>query len=353
MKRLMFTAVAVILLLPAVSIQAQAPNQGQILFWSDRDGDFDIYLMNGSDAVNLTQNDAGDAWATWSPDGSMIAFESDRDGHRQIYVMNADGSDARSFTEADARDTGPAIWSPEGDQLAFMSWLPTDDDTTNLAYLIVANVDGSDLQQLTPGLDPTFIANTLSWSPDGTRIVLEGPGEQDTIQDIYSVAVDGSDFRNLTKDPRGDVWPAFSPDGNQIAFSTERDGNVEIYVMNVDGSDPRNLTNMPDRYDARPVWSPDGEQIAFASTSMQDRQDQEIYVMNADGSDIRPLTSGGGAEDFPAWSADGNQVAYQVTGDEGLVDIGVIDVDGHDPHNLTQDAATDYFPQWKPVSIRQ
>ena len=69
--------------------------QAQILFWSDRDGDFDLYTMNADgsgDAVNLTLNDAGDAWGVWSPDGSMIAFESDRDGHRKIYVMNADGS---------------------------------------------------------------------------------------------------------------------------------------------------------------------------------------------------------------------------------------------------------------------
>ena len=109
MKRLMLTAVVAILLLPNVSIQAQ--DQAPIMFWSDRDGDFDIYLMTGSDVDNLTQNDAGDAWATWSPDGARIAFESDRDGHRKIYVMNADGSDARSFTDADARDTGPvAAW---------------------------------------------------------------------------------------------------------------------------------------------------------------------------------------------------------------------------------------------------
>jgi Tol biopolymer transport system component len=72
--------------------------------------------------------------------------------------------------------------------------------------------------------------------------------------------------------------------------------------------------------------------------------------MNADGSDLRPLTSGGGAEDFPAWSADGSQIAYHVTGEDGFLDIAVINVDGGDPQNLTQDAAIDYFPQWKPVS---
>jgi TolB protein len=348
MKRFMFV-VAAILLLPALSIQAQTPEQAPILFWSDRDGDFDIYLMDGTGAVNLTQNDAGDAWGTWSPDGRMIAFESDRDGHRKIYVMNADGSDARSFTDADARDPGPAVWSPEGDRLAFMSWLPTDEDATNLAYLVVVNVASGEVQQLTPGLDPNFIANSLSWSPDGTQLVLEGPGEQDPIQDIYRVTIESGEFVNLTQqEADGDVWPAFSPDGSQIVFASERDRGMDIFVMDADGSDPRNLTNTLERYELRPVWSPDGAQIAFVSVSLQDPQDQDIYVMNADGSDLRVLAVSG-EEDFPTWSPDGRQIAYYTLGDEGQLDIGVIDVESGEVVLLTDDAASDYFPQWKPI----
>jgi TolB protein len=264
--------------------------------------------------------------------------------------MNADGSDPRSFTGADSRETGPAAWSPEGDRLAFMTWLPTDDETTNLAYLVIADVESGDMTQLTPGLHPNFVANTIDWSPDGTMIVMEGPGEADIIQDIYRAAVDGSVFENLTKEPTGDVLPAFSPDGSQVVFASERDGNLEIYVMNADGSDPRNLSNLPDRFDWEPVWSPDGTQIAFVSISLADQSDAEIYVMNADGSDVHAVTSGGGAEGFPVWSPDGGQLAYQITGDDKVLDIGVIGVDGGDPQNLTQDEAIDYFPQWKPAS---
>ena len=80
--------------------------------------------------------------------------------------------------------------------------------------------------------------------------------------------------------------PAWSPDGRQIAFVSDRDGNWEIYVMNADGSSQTNLTNdLPD--DTGPVWSPDGRQIAFVFCR---DGSYEIYVMNADGSGQTRLT---------------------------------------------------------------
>ena len=123
---------------------------------------------------------------------------------------------------------------------------------------------------------------------------------------------------------------------------------MDIVVVNVDGSDPVNLTNTPERVESRPVWSPDGSQIAFMSSSLQDTADREIYVINADGSDMRLLTSGGNQKDFPAWSADGAQIAYQVTDMQGVQDMQVVNIDGSNAQQLTQDDATDYFPQWKP-----
>ena len=82
-----------------------------------------------------------------------------------------------------------------------------------MAYLIVAAVDGSDVQKLTPGLPRTFLANTVRWSADGSLIVFEGPSDEDNIQDIYSINRDGSDFQNLTQTR----WVMSGPTFRQMA----------------------------------------------------------------------------------------------------------------------------------------
>ena len=93
------------------------------------------------------------------------------------------------------------------------------------------------------------------------------------------------------------TWPAWSPDGQQIAFVTNRDGNYEIYAMNADGRGLVNLTRH-EATDQRPAWSPDGRQIAFVS----DRGGlMEIYVMDADGNNVRKLVERFGNADWPSW----------------------------------------------------
>ena len=94
----------------------------KIAFSSDRDGNFEIYVMSpdGSDVTRLTTNSARDFGPSWSPDGSKIAFWSDRDGNSDIYVMNADGSEQTRLTDNSASDQEPA-WSPDGRRIAFVS----------------------------------------------------------------------------------------------------------------------------------------------------------------------------------------------------------------------------------------
>ncbi len=85
----------------------------QIAFQSDRDGDWDIYVMDadGGNVQQLTDDPAGDRYPAWSPDGTRIAFQSDRDGDEDIYVMDADGGNVRQLTDDPGEDYAPA-WSP-------------------------------------------------------------------------------------------------------------------------------------------------------------------------------------------------------------------------------------------------
>ena len=91
------------------------------------------------------------------------------------------------------------------------------------------------------------------------------------------------------------------PDGERIAFFSDRDGNFEIYVMNADGTGVSRLTDEPGA-DALPAWSPDGERIVFVS----DRSgNEEIFVMNADGTAVEQLTDDPADDVEPAWSPAG------------------------------------------------
>src|SRR5947207_123096 len=158
-----------------------------------------------------------------SPPSTKIAFWSSRDGNAEIYVMNEDGSGQTRLTNNPAADYGPS-WSPDGRQIAFAS------DQYAEVQIVVMNADGSDAVRLTQQNPPSF---EPSWSPDGQRIAFGF-----TNDGIDLINVDGTG-----QTPLGVIGgnPTWSPDGRQIAF--EHDG--KIYVMNADGSGVTQLTNGP------------------------------------------------------------------------------------------------------------
>ncbi len=148
-------------------------------------------------------------------------------------------------------------------------------------------------------------------------------GDNEIYLMIFPTAAGGSVVEyQLTENDADDSVPDWSPDGRKIAFSSTRDGNWEIYVMDVEISpenaqagDIQPLTN-DEGDDLSPAWSPDGTQIAFSS----DRDgDWEIYVMNANGSNIRQLTDNDIIDSKPTWSPDGRKIGFD--SGEGITEI--------------------------------
>ena len=180
-----------------------------------------------------------------------------------------------------------------------------------------------------------------AWSPDGTQIAFAS--DRDGNEEIYVMAADGSQPTRLTRNDADDWAPAWSPDGTQIAFASDRDGNEEIYVMAADGSQPTRLTRNSAE-DGFPAWSPDGTQIAFHSNR---DGNWEIYVMAADGSQPTRLTRNSADDWIPAWSPDGTQIAF-VSYRDGNEEIYVMAADGSQPTRLTRNSADDVFPAWSP-----
>jgi TolB protein len=189
------------------------------------------------------------------------------------------------------------------------------------------------------GRTPLVRDGAPSWSPDGKQIVFYG--ERDgQLADLYVMNADGSSVRQLTHTPRAEGYPAWSPDGRQIAYeSDDPGGNFDIYVMNADGSNVHRLTTDP-RRDVGPAWSPDGTKIAF----MSDRAGQEfdIYEMNADGSGVERLTAGA-TNWFPQFSPDGARLAFHV-----WRDVNVFDLKTRTLQPLTKDPENGMYPTWSP-----
>ncbi len=309
LAHLILTSVIVLGLIPMmVVVDAQA----QITFQSDRDRNYEIYVMDddGKNQLNLTNHPDTDVAPSWSPDGTRIAFMSNRDGHVpkggvlttfEIYVMDADGGNPQNLTNDPNSDLSPA------------------------------------------------------WSPDGTRIVFSSNREVNF--EIYVMDTDGANPQKLTNNPGTDHHPSWSPDGKRIAFSSYRDGHFiadseltsEIYVMDTDGANPQRLTENR-KNDDSPAWSPDGTRIVFSSDRKGDFVNYEIYVMDADGGNLQRLTENRDNDVSPSWSPDGKRITFSsIDGENHVGDIYVMDADGGNQQKLTNHPRNDGNPAWSSV----
>ena len=265
---------------------------GKIVFQSDRDGDWDIYVMNadGSNVIQLTHNAAADEYPVWSPDGEQIAFKSNRDGNFDIYVMNADGTDQKRLTNHPSNDEDPA-WSPDGQNIVFHS------NRKSGLEIYMMNANGSGLTQFTQTIGKNGLP---AWSPDGQRLAYTG--NRYLGWNVYVTNLDKTDDHRIT-DGHGACRPDWSPDGTRLAYvSQEGDDKGDIWLINPDGSGKTRLTLDDVNYDYHPEWSPDGEYIAYDKTSDKNTGNWEIYVMTADGQSHARITNHPARDSFPNWT---------------------------------------------------
>jgi Tol biopolymer transport system component len=185
-----------------------------------------------------------------------------------------------------------------------------------------------------------------SISPDGEWIVYSGEGSGN--RDIYLRSVGGQNAINLTGNSQADDdQPAFSPDGDRVAFRSERDGGG-IFIMGRTGEAVRRVTRMG----FKPSWSPDGTRLTFVEENVElnpqnIEMQSRLWVVDAAGGDPQQLNVVDAA--MPSWSPHGHRIAYtRRAGDPAQGDVWTVPVAGGEPTAVTSDIATDWSPAWSP-----
>ncbi|HET9948528.1 MAG TPA: hypothetical protein VFQ22_06380 [Longimicrobiales bacterium] len=288
------------------------------------------------------------AEAYWSFDGSMLIYQGnkpDGPGCDQIFLLDPRTAESTLVSTGTGRTTCSYFY-PSGDQILYSSTHhhdlacpPNPDFSMGYVWAIyptydifVANVDGSNLRQLT---DVDGYDAEATFSPTGDRIVFTSTRDGDL--ELYSMAPDGSDVRRLTNRPGYDGGAFYSPDGTQIVWRAHypepgpeledyqalleqgliRPGELEIMVMNADGSNQRQVTNIGGANFA-PYWHPSGEKIIFSSNHEDPSgRDFDLYMVNVDGTGLERITYAEGFDGFPVFSPDGRYLVFSSNRNNG------------------------------------
>lgn len=287
------------------------------------------------------------AEAYWAFDGSRLIYQAKKPGAEcdQIYIMDPGTGVSHLVSTGEGRTTC-AYFYPSGDQILYSSThhhdasCPADPDFS-LGYVwpiydtydvFVANIDGSNLRQLTTadGYDAE-----ATFSPTGDRIVFTSLRDGDL--ELYSMAPDGSDVRRLTDRIGYDGGAFYSPDGSKIIWRAHypepgpeaddymtlleqgliRPGELDVYVMDADGSNQRQVTDLGGASFA-PYWHPDGDKILFSSNHHDPSgRDFDIYMINLDGTGLTRITHAEGFDGFPVFSPDGRFLVFSSNRNNG------------------------------------
>jgi serine/threonine-protein kinase len=305
----------------------------------------------------LTFEPGLEAEPAFSPDGNYVAYTTNDQGSLDVVVMPVGGGQVRRLAASPADEAQPA-WSPDGTQIAFTSARDRGGrlSAVNGLSALSAFVQGQGGDVFLapaaggPAVKLVERASYPAWSPDGQSIAFQS--DRSGHWDIWNVPARGGEPRPVTSDIEVDYQPAWSPDGNWIAYaSVQAQAGGRLRVVPADGTGtPRDL-NLPSETVASPAWSPDGAWIYFAtgrSLAVAKTTLSRVAFASAGGASlvVQRITLGASADIDPDVAASGRRLAY--AGVSYSADLWVLDVRTGDLRQVTSTSCLEDYPDLSP-----
>jgi len=249
-------------------------------------------------------------------------------------------------------ETPPFVLSPDGRYVVFVAFAPDTppcDAPRDTGCPTPVNYYLADFIEETVTSLPAH--EGISWAPDSRHLVFSQSTPLFQSTHLFQIDIVTNETKQLTDGPEADLYPAWSPDGQRIAFLRKPQEcaqlssgcyyTASLYVMNPDGSNLRLLFDsfpFGDAGDNTPIWSPNGQWIAVVTSSA------DLVIIDVANGEMRRITTRGFS---PAWSPDSQQLAF-VTDQDGNIEIYKVFIDGTGLVNLTRNPASDFRPVWSP-----
>jgi Tol biopolymer transport system component/DNA-binding SARP family transcriptional activator len=265
----------------------------------------------GGKPVRVTDELSLNTSPVWLPGGRRLLLVSNRDGGRDVYQVSLDrtgapaGAPVRLTTGLGAHTISV---SADASRLAYSVFT----SGANVWAIRIPASGSVSIAEAAPITSGNQAIEGLALSPDGQWLAFDS--DRNGNQDIYKMPATGGEPVQLTSDPRDDFMSSWSPDGREIAFYSYRRGTRRLQVISAEGGPQQDVTDSPANQRA-PSWSPDARTLVFTSDATGQYQ---LYLVARNGDSswgaARQLTRDGGAAG--RWSPDGREIAY--TRSDGL-----------------------------------
>ena len=267
--------------------EVRAPAQdGKIAFSSAKDGNWDIWVLEGGEPLQVTKTPFDERFPAWSPGGDEIVYRTDVGDLRALSL--AAGS--QPSTLLDGPGLGSPSFSSDGEWILFEKFRS---DILNDSDVWMIPAHGGEAVRV---IAETGIQQYPDWSPDRAAILYTNCSDGD-VHDIYLYAIEGKRRERLTERKGFAIHGVFSPEGERIAYTSDDTGDFEIWMKDIGETDPMQLTRTPG-YDGHPTWSPDGTAIAFESNRSGTLQIWSIELADLS---VRQVTDMDGGCRDPHW----------------------------------------------------